>query len=138
MVRKPRQFYVCLLFALNHKKAFDVKRGVSSNMFDFSFVVIPKIIKAQAILFFVNDTFQLVLYFTAFRMVEHTFKNRVLDPLPVIDTLLCDLAQTLFTACCFRVHIIGYQNQHTHPPLPIILPRLTSKEKPDIRLNRLV
>ncbi len=76
-------------------------------MFNFTLIVVAKIIKPEAVLFRVDDCAQLCLQASALRGVQQALEHRALDALPIVDTLLCHLPQTLPACGILRVDIIG-------------------------------
>lgn len=61
-VRTYDTFYDRCRFALKHKESFRLISGLGSDMLYFCLIVVPEIIKSQAVLFGVNELFELVLY----------------------------------------------------------------------------
>lgn len=51
LVRRNREFYDCLPFALSKQDSILIKIRVQTHMLDFAFVMVSQLIKAQAVRF---------------------------------------------------------------------------------------
>lgn len=75
-------------------------------------IAIAQIIKSKAVLLFIHNIAKLSLQRSQLSRIEQTFKNAVLHPLSVIDTLLCDTPQSAFTGCVCGGHVIADEYKH--------------------------
>lgn len=128
-VRTPREIYGHFYFAplLNHQYIFWKITNFTAEMFNLAFVLLSKVIKTKTVLLGVHYVTQLVLQTATLSTIQKTLKNRVLNTLTKIDTLLSNLSQPFFPSCILSVHIISNQNQHN----------ITSKEMEDMHRYRL-
>ena len=68
-------------------------RLFAAKVLDLVLVPLAQIVKSQAVLFCVHDRQEFCLERFALGGVQQALKDGVLHPLPVVDTLLCDLPQ---------------------------------------------
>ena len=94
-------------------------------MLDFCLIVISQILEAQAVPLIIHDCAKLMLQHFSLRRIHNAFKHGILNTLPVIDALLCNLPQSFASSGIFRVYIIGDQYQY--------LVHLISKKRADMR-----
>ena len=83
-------FYAALevrtLIALYNQFTSKIKSKILTNRFYSTFPVIPQKIKSHTILLFFNKTFQLIFKKNELSFGQHTFKHRILNPFPIIQT----------------------------------------------------
>lgn len=96
----------------NDQRAFGSIGAIFSKVFDFGFVLLSKVIKTQAVSLGIHDFTKLCLQKSTLARVKQTLKNGILDALPVVDALFCNLPQTAATSGVFRVYVVGNHNQH--------------------------
>ena len=63
-----------------------VKSKILAYRFYSAFPVIPQKIKSHTVLLFIDKVFQLTFKYNKLSLCEHTFKHRVLNPFPIIQT----------------------------------------------------
>ncbi len=97
----------------SHLKNQDIFRRIGllrAKVLNFVLIAAAQVVKPQAVFFRVHDLAELRLQAAALGRVQQTFKDRVLHTLAIIDTLFCNLPQTLSTCCILCVYVISDQN----------------------------
>lgn len=78
-------------------------------MFHLALVIITQHIKPQTICLYINNLLQFMLNLPKLCCIQNAFKDRVLNPLSIIHTLLGYLTQPLSPFRRLSIHVIRYQ-----------------------------
>lgn len=100
--------------ASNHKNIiFEVLTFIEAKMINLFHPTIAKVIKTDAVLFFVYNILE--FKFQCFKLcwIKDAFKHTILNPLPIIDALLCHLPQPFTSIRRHGFNIIRYQYHHS-------------------------
>lgn len=87
---EPPIFYaiheVRIIIMLYNQFTSKVHSKILTNSLYSTFPVIPQKIKSHTVLLFINNTLQLIFKDHELSFCKHTFKHRVLNPFPIIQT----------------------------------------------------
>jgi len=100
----------------DNQRSFLINCLLCADMLHTSAPVRTKKIKTQTIfvrIYCVNQSFP---QSSPLRRINNTFKNRILNPLPIILTGLSDMTQTLRPSFILHRNIVTDQNKHDSSP----------------------
>ena len=78
-------------------------------------VLIPEVVKPQAVALLVHDRTQSVLELSALCGINEALKHGVLNALAIIYALFGNLPQPASSSRVLSIHVISYQNKHLPP-----------------------
>lgn len=113
---------------LEDERASKIHYRLGADMFDFVLPVLTQVIKAKAILSWINQLTELLFQRDPLSSADFNFKYRKLNTLPVVQTCLCNTSETTRTGRVLGTDIITDQYKHDV--------NLTSIQTEDIRPDR--
>jgi len=105
-VRTSQAFPANLEFALHYQNSFWIVAGFGAEVFGFVFVRISQVIKAQAILLFIDDGKQFALQHPALGRGKQTLEDAVLHALSVVDALFGNQPKPPFSGAVPGINIV--------------------------------
>ena len=106
---------------LQHQRPLSLITWFCTDVLRFSCVFIAQVIETQAVFFLVNQTCQLMPQGAELCFIENAFKHGVLHALSVAHAAFCHFSQACAAGRCFRIDIVGHENQHCRRPPPSFL-----------------
>ena len=89
-----------------------IHHRLGTDVFDFVLPVLTQVIKAKAILFWINQLTELLFQRNPLSSADFNFKHRKLNTLPVVQTCLCNTSEATRARRVLGADIITDQYKH--------------------------
>ena len=106
---------MCWIFALYHEGILRRIGLLTTEVLDLVFILFTQVVKPKTVSFRIHYLTQCMLKAAALCSIKQTLKNRILNPLAIIDALLGNLPQSSAPCRIFSIHIICNQHKHIIP-----------------------
>lgn len=97
---------------LEDERASKIHYRLGADVFDFVLPVLTQVIKAKAILFWINQLTELLFQWNPLSSADFNLKHRKLDTLPVVQTCLCNTSEATRARRVLGTDIITDQYKH--------------------------
>ena len=111
-VRNSRKDPPCTVDTLKNQWLVEVEGGLHPHMLDSVLPFVTKLIKAEAVLLWIDQRNQLLPQVNVLLIVDGTLKYRILNSLTKVETLLRHIPQSALPCLVSCRDIIGDKNHH--------------------------